>query len=323
MGISTSNLSKDFLVPHGLMFHRFHHADEHPIGQGSVSGEELERLLDTIDAERILDPETWLQELDRGTLPSGSLCLTFDDGLKSQIEVALPILEERGLKAFWFVFSNVFQGGIDRKEIYGRFATQAFPSFDIFVDAFLKQAALGVCHFDSGSYRSFRESMKRRFSFYSENDIRYRFARNNLLDERAYDSIMEAMMRDQGTDLRKETYNVWMNEEDLVRLSRSGHVIGLHSYTHPASLKDMSLEKQREEYQKNKDHIISVIKKDVKSVAHPLDSYNDETLNILLDIGIYFGFRSNMSMSQVNCRKKKKLTMPRKDSNEALRNLAP
>ena len=38
---------------HGVMFHHFHSAI-HPAGQGSISGDELTRLIESLGPERIL-----------------------------------------------------------------------------------------------------------------------------------------------------------------------------------------------------------------------------------------------------------------------------
>ena len=58
------------------------------------------------------------------------------NGLASQWEIALPILERRGIKAFWFICLSVLQGGIDRNEVYNYFEGRYFDTFDDFFKIF-------------------------------------------------------------------------------------------------------------------------------------------------------------------------------------------
>src|SRR3990167_6501841 len=111
-------------VPHGIMFHHFH-GEGHYVGQGSISGREFEDILQFVGLKRILNPEEWLGRLETGQLKDEDLCLTFDDGLLCQFDVAFPVLEKYGLRAFWFVYSSVFEGKPSSKfEIYRVFRTK-------------------------------------------------------------------------------------------------------------------------------------------------------------------------------------------------------
>ena len=46
-----------------------------------------------------------------------------------------------------------------------------------------------------------------------------------------------------------------MQDSDLTGLVAAGHVIGLHSYSHPTDLDRMASEAQRAEYKANIDHL--------------------------------------------------------------------
>ena len=112
-------------VAHGIMFHHFHD-EKHPRGQGSISGDDLDRLLKYIGIQRFLSPAEWLEKLEKNQLQEKEVCLTFDDGLLCQMEVALPVLEQYHLQAFWFVYSGVFEGNLENLEIYRLFRTKFF-----------------------------------------------------------------------------------------------------------------------------------------------------------------------------------------------------
>ena len=42
--------------------------------------------------------------------------LLFDDSVKSQIDIALPVLEEFKIKSFFFVYSSIFENQPDNLE---------------------------------------------------------------------------------------------------------------------------------------------------------------------------------------------------------------
>ena len=46
------------------------------------------------------------------------ICLTFDDGLKSQYDVALPILNDFNIKAFFFISTSVYTSNPNLLEVY-------------------------------------------------------------------------------------------------------------------------------------------------------------------------------------------------------------
>ena len=89
---------------HGIMFHHFH-SKKHNKSQGSISALEFVKIIKFLGRENILSPEEYLFKLNSNKLNKKEICLTFDDSLKSQYDVALPILDDFNLKAFWFVLA--------------------------------------------------------------------------------------------------------------------------------------------------------------------------------------------------------------------------
>lgn len=306
--------------PHGLMFHRFHGEGTRPLGQGSVSDRDFERILEHVGIERVLGPADWLERLSAGGLEDGDLCLTFDDGLRSQYEVARPILDRHGLKAFWFVFSAVFRGEIDRNEVYNAFATMAFESFEAFVENFLGQIALPDGVFESEAYGAYRATMRARHSFYTESDIRFRFLRNEILPREDFEAAMDRLIAERGLSVAGIAERLWMTDAELRRLHDEGHAIGLHSYSHPFVLAKLGEAEQRREYGENRRHIAAVTGAPVAAMSHPLNSYGPETLEILSDLGIACGFRSDMRPTeQLEIDRLPQLQIPRADSTDLLR----
>ena len=79
------------------MFHQFHD-DEISPSQGSFSGQDLYDLVTKLQKTYvILNAKDFQLRLSQGALKENEISLTFDDGLKSQFKVAVPVLESMGL----------------------------------------------------------------------------------------------------------------------------------------------------------------------------------------------------------------------------------
>jgi len=97
-------------VPHGIMFHHFHD-DKHVNGQGAISAQQLEHIIEHY-GNRLLSANEWFSKAKANCLDERDVCLTFDDALLCQYDIAVPVLEKHNLTAFWFVYSSVLGGGL-------------------------------------------------------------------------------------------------------------------------------------------------------------------------------------------------------------------
>lgn len=278
------------------MFHHFY-GGGFPSGQGAISAEQLADLIDYIGKERFLPPEEWHARAHGGRLKAGDLCLTFDDGLACQAAVALPVLESFGLRAFWFVCSAPLRGVVQRLEVYRYFRDVSFPTVDAFYVAFEERLRAGpwwpgirssLSTFDPTRYLA-------EFSFYSEEDRRFRFLRDRVLGPERYYTVMDAMVGRAGLDPAALTRKLFLDDATVGRLHRAGHRIGLHSHSHPTALETLSPEEQGEEYRVNRSHLESVTGASVRVMSHPCNAYDAKTLALLAGMGIQVGFRSNMA----------------------------
>lgn len=277
------------------MFHHFHGAG-HPVGQGSISAENLARLLEFVGLHRILPAQEWLERATFHRLEPGDVCLTFDDNLRCQFDIALPVLRQFGLTAFWFAYTSVVEGKIENLEVYRQFRTTQFDSVDAFYEAFFQAIE------DSSQARPVREAL-RTFQpatylsfapFYSDGDRRFRFVRDQVLGPSRYAAIMDRMIASAGLTHECLAQGLWIGAQQLRRLHEEGHVIGLHSHTHPTRLNGLSPENQRDEYERNHACLTQLFGRPPLAMSHPCNSYNAATLGILKDLGIRIGFRANM-----------------------------
>lgn len=279
---------------YGIMFHHFHD-DQHPLGQGAISAQDLVEVINHVGREHILPAEEWMRRAGAGALQETDICLTFDDALRCQYDVALPVLRDFGLTAFWFVYSSVFEGNVEPLEVYRYFRTTHFESVDDFYqhffqavkDRFPEDYAAGMVGFEPDAYLA-------GFPFYTRNDRIFRYLRDRVVGPERYHAVMEALMTSFGFDIPAIVPKLWMTDDNLRILKGEGHVIGLHSYSHPTQLCALSPEGQREEYRKNYEHLERVLGKAPVCMSHPCNSYGPETLNLLADFSVTLGFRANM-----------------------------
>ena len=90
-------------------------------------------------------------------------------------------------------------------------------------------------------------------------------------------------------------------------MNNLGHLIGLHTHTHPTLLEKLNYDEQKNEYEKNLSSISSILdkpKNEIKCMSHPCGSYNNDTLEILKELGILLGFKQIMTIESEKGMKK-------------------
>ncbi|MCS7034112.1 MAG: polysaccharide deacetylase family protein, partial [Phycisphaerae bacterium] len=276
---------------HGVMFHHFHD-DFHPRGPGSLGAGDLLRIIHKLGRDRILPARQWLERACRNSLRDDDLCLTFDDCLLSQFDVALPVLRDLDLTAFFFVPSSVLEGHAEPMGVYRHFRITRFDTVEAFYHAFYaaleatfdpSRLARAMLRFNPREYLS-------QYPFYSPADRRFRFIRDEVLGPEAFSQVMDRMMADCGYDAATVAGRLWMRPAQVVQLHAEGHVIGLHSHTHPRRLQRLSPQQQREEYGRNWRAIRQLTGEAPQAMAHPNNSYSPYTLAILRQLGVRIGF---------------------------------
>lgn len=280
--------------PRGLMFHRFTQDGPEPGPQGALTPSQFDRVLRFVGVDRILPPDEWLDRLERGQLEDDDLCLTFDDGLCSQRDYALPVLELHGLRAFWFVCSAPCHGRPIWSEVFSH-ASVAIGGMGILAAAFLERCTADVlARLRTPEFKSYAAALSAVAPFYSRQDLEYRFIRNHV-DESHFGRLMGAILRERGVDVDGIAAELFLKDADLARLSASGHVVGLHSWDHPYEMARLPPSVQRNQYERNHAHIAAVTGTPPIAMAHPLNSYGADTLTSLRGLGVRCGFRDNVA----------------------------
>lgn len=306
-------------MAHGIMFHHFH-GGNHPPGQGSISAEELRKMVRWLRSRyEILNAQDFYNMALARTLTEKDICLTFDDSLRCQYDIAAPVLAEEGLTAFYFCYSSAFTDHPDMLEVYRFFRSTEYPDFDSFCDEFMKvtsalyeaQIAESLRDFDPDSYL-------KEFPFYSTNDRIFRYVRDRILSSDQYAQIMNILIANHSFDVTEVLPRLFMSAEHLVELRDQENVIGLHSHSHPINMEALSPGDQYVQYASNHAYLQSILAEAPTSMSHPMGRYTSDTLQILSDLGVLIGFRSSLSIP----RALSLLEIPREDHANVLKRMS-
>ena len=94
------------------------------------------KILNFIGFKNILNADIFFEKSKNNTLKDNEVCITFDDSVKCQIDVALPVLEDLKIKSFFFVYTSIFEGKPDYLELFRYFRTNYFENINEFYEEF-------------------------------------------------------------------------------------------------------------------------------------------------------------------------------------------
>jgi len=284
---------------HGIMFHHFHDDSITTKAQGSISKDDFYKIINFIGRKNICDADVFFEKFKENKLKENEVCLTFDDCLKSQINVALPVLEDLKIKSFFFVYTSIFEGEkTDTLEIFRHFRMNYFKDVNNFYDCFYKAVDKDLNGFFNQNKKKIQDK-KEQFPFYSIEDIKFRLVRNLFLTKNDYEKVMSLMMNEKKFKPKEFYSNLFFNNEDLKKLDKLGHLVALHSHSHPMGLGKLNYDEQKNEYVKCASVISKILNKpanEIKWMSHPFGSYNIDTLEILKELGVELGFKQIMKV---------------------------
>ncbi len=299
----------------GLMLHHFHDDINHKKGQGSIDANLFKKLLGYVSEKyNLVNADQFLIKHQKGSL-TNEVCITLDDSLKCQYDVALPILKKMGVSAFFFVYTNAFKTNPESLEFYRDFRNNYFDNIENFYLEFFK-IFMKTNKKDFKIYKeSYPENYLNNFPFYTENDRKFRFVRDKVLGHAKYCQIMDKLLEEKNYCKSDNKDKLFMSMDNLKDISDYGHIVGLHSTSHPTCIDEMSYSSQLQEYRENYNFVYSVTNKKPISMSHPCGKYNKSTISILHELGIKLGFRSSISKDF----KRSNLEVPREDHSNLIK----
>lgn len=195
---------------------------------------------------RILPLEDALEKLRRGALPSRAVCITFDDGYRDNLEIAVPILQRHGLRATFFVATGFLGGGIMMHDT-------VTESIRLLPEGLCDLEWIGLGQQPIGDIAS-RVTLIDKF---------VRAVKYFPFHERA-----AACQRLAGHTKAKLPQDLMMTPENVRQLFAHGMEVGAHTHEHPILAK-LSLEDASAQIKKSRDVLASLLGAPPPLFAYP------------------------------------------------------
>ena len=291
---------------HGIMFHHFHDNLKHIKTPGSITKDDFYKMIKFIGRENILDANDFLYRFKEKKLSSKNVCLTFDDGGRSQYDIALPVLNDLNIKCFFFMHTSIFTENPDLLLVYTYFRTYYFKNSDEFYKLFFLHIDQDLNYFFSSQKKMIKEKQSK-YPEYSIHDIKFRLVRDIFLTNKKYNEIMLKMFEEKNFQYKSAFESLFISNTQVQKIKDLGHLIGAHTHTHPTLIEEMTQKEQSNEYEKCikiLSEVLKIKKNEIKSMAHPSGSYNHNTLKILKELGFEIGFKNLMGIEKTKNMKK-------------------
>ena len=275
-----------------LMFHHFHLNKHDKYVKNSLSLKDFEKIIKKIGKKKILSPDIWYEKFINKRLKKDEYCFTFDDGLKSQFKIALPVLKKYNIKCFWFIFTSIFQNKFDVNEINKYFYNKNFKNFYDFFLLFRNEINyLKRKNFILKSLKQKKaKNYYKQFKFYSLEERLYRYLRDQILTKEEFKIIHEKLFKKFNFKKKRIIKKLWISKEDLKKIIKNKHTLGLHSHEHDSQISNKSYFEQYSDYKKNYDYLKNFYDRKIFSSAHPFDSYDRNSSKVLKQFGITLSF---------------------------------
>lgn len=215
-----------------------------------------------------------VSRLRNGELPARSVCVTFDDGYRNNLEVATPILREFDVPATVFV-ATAFSGG--RNMWNDRI-------IDLAADPFLTRINLDSLGRPAVDITGLRDRLRLVNELLPA--LKYR-------DYREREAAVDALYRDNGAT---EAASRMLTHHDIIRLSRSGVAIGAHTVDHPI-LKSLAPAEQRRQIESSKHTLENLTGRAVSSFAYPNGKPGTDYDEVAVQMVAEAGFTEAVSTS--------------------------
>lgn len=279
---------------YSVMFH-----DLYDIGrestQGAINWKEFQKIVEAIRKSDLISSAEMLNDSREEDLEK-KIFITFDDGLLKQFEIGLDWLDKLDIVACFFVHTSPLLGDYDVHQLLRTLKnSNIFQDVEEFNKKFINHLQSGYSQEEVDKINnSFnKEGYFNQFTFYSDSDKKLRFIRDFYFSQDEYKEKAISFMHSFNIDsdsLAKDTY---MTGDNLKAIAERGHVVGLHSHSHPSNLGSLSVQGQLTELKRNKEVIESIIGIPPKTISYPSNSYNSDTISHLIDLDIHSGFRAD------------------------------
>ena len=221
----------------------------------------------------IVSVDEILHQIKNGKSINGSCAITFDDGYLSNLDQAIPVLDNLQVPATFFIVPGVVESGRFWRD------NVRFLINENLVSKFLKYANKYHSHFKNVTERKFYSDTKN----------------PNIISSKIVSNTINKFLLEKKLNSKIFTKKIYLGKEDLQKFNYDNISFGNHSYNHFV-LSSLSMEGQYEEISKGIEFLKKINTPISRIFSIPFGGNKDfthETVEILKDLG-YLGFvRSN------------------------------
>jgi peptidoglycan/xylan/chitin deacetylase (PgdA/CDA1 family) len=274
-----------------LMYHRVAEVDLDPWSicvTPQHFGEQLEVLREYAQPVSL---KQFIEAHRDGTVPQGSVVITFDDGYADNLHHAKPLLERYNLPATIFISTGYIGQGQefwwDELERLLLRPGQLPEKLDLRIDGIYRRWELG----DAANYREedYRRDRNQR-AWASDPNSRMFFyfsvwQKLRLLSNSDRRTVLDALSTWVGTASVVSQNARSLSPEELTTLGQGNLIeIGAHTVTHPCLSTQMKAA-QQDEIQRSKAELETLLNRPVTSFSYPFGDYTAETVELTRSAG--------------------------------------
>jgi peptidoglycan/xylan/chitin deacetylase (PgdA/CDA1 family) len=256
-----------------LMYHRVRSAPDLLTGDPDAGAFDAQ-MLALAQYFNVLPLAEAVERLRTGGLPARAASITFDDGYRDNLEVALPILKKHRLSATIFIANGFLDGG------------RMFNDTVIEAVRRIQRDHLDLSHLGLGLMK-LGSIIERRQAIDSI------LLRVKYLEPQRRQSVVDELAGLAGGDLPDD---LMLRSEQVGDLARAGIDIGGHTVRHPI-LASVSLDEASEEIRSNRAFLEQVAGRDVTLFAYPNGQPGQDYLAEHVSIVRSLGFAAAVSTS--------------------------
>lgn len=290
-----------FLV---VNYHYIHEENKYPYpGIYPTSVEKLGKQIKILGKSfEFIKQKDILDALEGKSLPEKACLLTFDDGLSSQYENALPLFEKFKIPAIFFINALPYAEGracLVHKIHYSR----ANLPPKVFLDKVLNFI---------GKLPNFPD-FKNRYPYSNQEEKKLKYLLNEYLAPHKRRTIIEKIFQELVDDEKAWCEQHYISEKGLRDLANRGF-LGIHSYSHNLLIKTDS-KTLKEDFKKNLEVMKKIAGYSLRAISYPY-GYGEilKAAKVAESIGLKIGFTTERTFNRTL---QSPLLFARVDTNDA------
>lgn len=208
-----------------------------------------------------------------------NIMFTFDDGTLDHYENVYPILKKYNCSGLFFITSSIITENpldiqiihkllekVSLDELYSELCNQ-IKYYDIDINKLFLKKTL-----DNNKMAFFKQMLQ------------------YILPEKVRKDILLLLTKKYEIDT--DTNHIYIGIDKLKKMKKNGMYFGIHTVSHPR-LSLLNYDKQKEEIYNNMNFLLKekLIDNDLKCIAFPYGDYDNNTIKIMKELDINYGFK--------------------------------